>query len=194
MDLRISQARYIAAVSLAVDVKDVRKYLTGVHVTLLPGGGGARITASNGHILLRADDESTICNGDFPASIVQFTPDQLRAFKKKSNLDKPVDLTIVDDKTMRVEFDYTTSNAVIIDGVFPDVGRVIPELTDRQPLANAIPPALDQDYVAIMCTAARTMSDRASIRLHYSDALNSVRVSFPQSPAALGVVMPMRIK
>ena len=190
----ISQARYIAAASICQAVKDSRYYLLGVCFSTSKTGAGVRIAATDGHRLLSIEDREAEAGAVvFSDVIITFTKEQLAAFKKKGGQDMPVSISTNDDGTARVAHNGVTSAAVVVDGKFPDIDRVIPELERKGAGVRAI--GVNPRYIGDFATVARLLADvkEPHIALHFGDVRDAIRVQFGELDHVTGVVMPTRL-
>lgn len=191
-------AKQLAAVSHAIAKNDARYYLEGVHFSRVEkdlrvvGGDTTKVQATNGHILLELETDQPYFDVDAPSDyIIQFTTDQLRDIRKKSNADKPVTFSGLDDPlTSKMELGGTVSMVQVLDGRFPDTAKVWPKETNGA-LGSGM--GFNADYIATMTKAgkaAEPYADVTGMRFVFSDA--AAIVEYPGLDLK-GLIMPMRV-
>lgn len=130
-DFKVDLAALVAPVKFAISTEETRYYLNGIY--LHNPGSGLRAVATDGHKLCQNDTESV---GNIPSVIIP---------RKTVGL---IPTGIVDVGVSRNKVRFATADIIIvsklIDGTFPDYGRVIPQnntkiaKADRTGLAKAI--------------------------------------------------------
>lgn len=182
--------------------RDVRFYLNGI--CLDTTGPAPVFVATDGcrMLVVRVSLASTLPRGCYviPRAMLEAVkPVKLG----RGQGDAPVTLTVLapvaGTDTGRAELvGATTASAPLVDGRFPDWRRVVPSnLTGK-------PAQYNMDYLADLGTAARLLAGAKRTEACFpviahngcvsgrTDVHGSALVSFPRTPDAFGVLMPMR--
>ena len=192
-------AKQLAAVSYAVAKNDVRYYLKGVHFSRVEkdlrvvGGDTVKLQATDGHILLSVETDQPYFDVDAPSDyIIEFTADQLRDIRKKSNADKTVTFSGLDDPlTSTMELCGVVSPVQVVDGRFPDTAKVWPKETNGA-LASGM--GFNADYIAAMSKAGKAAEPNAKVaamRFVFADNMAAI-VEYPDLDLK-GLIMSMRV-
>jgi len=188
-------------VARVASTEETRYYLNGVYVEPHPIRG-VKLTATDGHRLLHAWDETGTCKG---SAIVRLSKPGLTAARFKAKSSKV--LSVADGVASVVSFNTTrfvsptyadiltvgdTTHSTrdwYVDGTFPDYQRVIP--TGEPEMAVA---SFNSDYIAdlgAIATTAGKVFDTAASMIVIPTGNNPARVSF-STEKLIGVIMPMR--
>lgn len=180
----------LIATYAAASKEEIRHYLQGVYVE--PRDGGVRLVATNGHILLRTDSE-----GFAPAEPIILSTDTMeKAFKAKGN--KPwvygdIETGIIQVVTWCGEGEPCPRLGVceftVVDGVFPDYARVIPERKSGFECA-----CFDPNLIAALHKAGSVFGKSYTMRLTGADETAPMLVDFSHAEHMLGVLMPRRFQ
>jgi DNA polymerase-3 subunit beta len=136
--------RLIDKTRFAISSEETRYYLNGIYLHAAERNGVAmlRAVATDGHRLARIDTPLPDGAKDMPGVIVpRKAVGELR--KLLDDTDDSVAVALSDTK-IRFAFDATVLTTKLIDGTFPDYGRVIPEgnekvlEADNKALAEAV--------------------------------------------------------
>ena len=127
-------ARLIDKTRFAISTEETRYYLNGLYLHTVSDGGGPRLraVATDGHRLALAEMAAPEGAAGLPGVIVPRKTVQ-EARRLLEDATGPVELQISPAK-IRFEFGRATLTSKVIDGSFPDYGRVIPR--DNQRVAS----------------------------------------------------------
>lgn len=177
------------AVYKATSTCQTRRYLGGVFVQ------DDRIVATNGHTLLRYvfDDHRT---GVVTSPFILKVDVNEKAMKPKHSEDAymHVDLErliietyLHDPETGEIGKRIGVCAFEVVDGVFPDYKRVIPDNTKNDDLVEI---AFDAAYVADFAAAAKLMGVKPVLRFVSGMEKKPANVLFSGVPQMDGVIMP----
>ncbi|HEY0052703.1 MAG TPA: DNA polymerase III subunit beta [Caulobacteraceae bacterium] len=124
-------ARLIDKTRFAVSTEETRYYLNGLYLHTVAEGGQAllRAVATDGHRLALAETPAPEGAAGGPGVIVpRKTIDQVRRLLDDGS--GPVEIQVSAQK-IRFEFGRASLTSKVIDGSFPDYGRVIPKGNDK---------------------------------------------------------------
>ncbi|MFN3228635.1 MAG: DNA polymerase III subunit beta [Asticcacaulis sp.] len=123
--------RLIDKTRFAVSTEETRYYLNGLYLHTLTDGGVSKLraVATDGHRLALAEMDAPAGSAGAPGVIVpRKTIDQVRRLLDDGS--GPVDIQVSAAK-IRFQFGQAALTSKIIDGAFPDYGRVIPRGNDK---------------------------------------------------------------
>ena len=128
-----TELRYlIDATRFAMATEETRYYLNGLHWHLsepsAEGGTRLFVVATDGHRLARAETNFTGTTGLPPVILSRKTVGELRKIIDETSEDVTVSLS---ETQVQVAFKDTVLFSRLIDGVYPEYHRVIPEQNDR---------------------------------------------------------------
>lgn len=180
--------KLLTAVNVASSTDKTRHYLQGVHLEVTPG----RIvyTATDGHILLTASEDTKHEVDRFSAIIPRAAIDQLKIPAKNGY----GDVTLTSRGGNKFTLDSKKTGVGIqgsfIDGSFPDWRRIValvdaPPRPDDKFVYTIVPRLLSRLGEAGKIVGAATPVFRPS-------GNNPWPVAFPSAPSIYGVVMPER--
>jgi DNA polymerase III sliding clamp (beta) subunit (PCNA family) len=173
-----------------MSTESFRYYLAGVAIQPHPHGG-AYLVSTDGHRLLCVYDESAVCDDDV---IVALSKDALKACKPaKGEAGRTLTVTADRAEVSNESGVVAACPSPLIDGVFPDWHRVIPETPSEFTGA----PAFNPQYVESFSKVARDLADhfdagKGTLRIAGMTPDNPALVQFPGVDHAFGVLMPMR--
>jgi DNA polymerase-3 subunit beta len=124
-------ARLIDKTRFAISTEETRYYLNGLYLHVVSEGGEARLraVATDGHRLALAETAAPEGSVGGPGVIIpRKTVDQVRRLLDDGS--GPVEVQVSQAK-VRFEFGRASLTSKVIDGSFPDYGRVIPKDNDR---------------------------------------------------------------
>lgn len=184
MQFMLTKAQVKAMLYLSAE-KDVRFYLSGIHVS--QDQRGTIIEATNGHVLgmLRVGETPK------PKANVILGRDSLKPLVAgpKSTMDNIIEFSVSDGNvTASTGGMVTTFKAV--DGVFPDVSRVTPtndSLNAKPDYPAQINPALLVRFVDV----AKALGYGSKVWIRHRDT-GTCLVSIGNIPEFIGVVMALR--
>jgi DNA polymerase-3 subunit beta len=116
----------------AISNEEIRYYLNGIflHTVDTPAGRRFRAVATDGHRLARADVPAPAGSEGMPGVIVpRKTVGEIQRLLEDPDADVTVELS---DAKIRVTVGAVVLTSKLIDGTFPDYGRVIPQGNDKE--------------------------------------------------------------
>jgi DNA polymerase-3 subunit beta len=116
----------------AISNEEIRYYLNGIflHTVDTPAGRRFRAVATDGHRLARADVPAPAGSEGMPGVIVpRKTVGEIQRLLEDPDADVVVELS---DAKIRVTVGAVVLTSKLIDGTFPDYGRVIPQGNDKE--------------------------------------------------------------
>lgn len=132
----------------AVSTEETRYYLNGVYMHIADGPDGRvlRCVATDGHRLAQIDADLPAGAEDMPGVIVpRKTVQELRKLVEEDEV--PIAVSVSETK-VRFATEAITLTSKVIDGTFPDYGRVIPKGNTRRMEVDASDFAKAVDRVA----------------------------------------------
>lgn len=193
----------IAAACTCLPSKDVRYYLNGVCFEQR-GETQLSLVATDGHRLIAvepADDIYSQVDDERENVIISFDKDTLADFRKVSNREKTVKLT-VSDTGVEVSYGGITRQAELIEGKYPDWQRIMPSdvAGEGNELAEA---AFNARYLSDFYTAGKFLSGSKDCIVEVSTRgmsatllrIYGARVvgSDESAQLARGVIMPVKM-
>lgn len=181
--------------AFAVSNEETRYYLNGVFLHVASGDEGPRLraVATDGHRLARVDAPLPEGAADMPGVIVpRKTVAELRKLLDEDDTDIAVS---VSETKLRFATPTVTLTSKVIDGTFPDYGRVIPHGNNRRLEVDANDFARAVDRVATVSserTRAVKLSldeDRLILSVHAPDAgaaEDELAVAYGDDPLEIG--------
>ena len=125
-------ARLIDKTRFAISTEETRYYLNGIHLHAMEAEGASllRAVATDGHRLALSETAMPDGASGMPAVIVpRKTVQEVR--RLVDDADDEVEVSVSESK-IRFQIGGATLTSKLIDGSFPDYGRVIPKGNDRQ--------------------------------------------------------------
>jgi DNA polymerase-3 subunit beta len=116
----------------AISNEEIRYYLNGIflHTVDTPAGRRFRAVATDGHRLARADAVAPAGSEGMPGVIVpRKTVGEIQRLLEDPETDVAVELS---EAKIRVTVGDVVLTSKLIDGTFPDYGRVIPQGNDKE--------------------------------------------------------------
>ncbi|MBV5345461.1 MAG: hypothetical protein JZU63_07995 [Rhodoferax sp.] len=170
------QADMLRAALLCASTQETKYYLCGV--SLEPSWDGARLVATDGHLMFLA----AIKTGDavFDKMILPSAA-LIKALKGY----KPAYLTLT-----KAGATWTLGDVVFqpVDGTFPDWTRIVPRVLPSDP----VPALFEPQYVVTMDKIASCLDGKGSEARIYSDGQSPAVVTFGARDDCLAVLMPKR--
>ncbi len=181
-------AMTLASVALARSVEEVRHYLQGVYIHPVDAGGLA-LVATDGHVLICARDPHA--EHDLEHGVIvrlQATAKQLA--QKCAGQDQRQMTTLIDLDAGTVTLAKGAAfPASVIDGTFPDYGRVMPwGRLKPAVIANSI--ALNHAHLATAGQAHDWLTGQRAVQLW--QVRKGEPVLIPHTAEACTIIMPMR--
>lgn len=122
----------IERTQFAISNEEIRYYLNGIflHTVDAPGAKHFRAVATDGHRLARADVPAPEGSAGMPGIIVpRKTVGEIQRLLDNPDADVGVELS---DAKIRFSVGDVVLTSKLIDGTFPDYGRVIPQGNDKE--------------------------------------------------------------
>lgn len=163
----------LAAVRHGVDRRIERKYLRGVYIEPLDGGG-AILVATNGHILLAGHDPDGFASR---GAIIETALTDTQLIKWGGG------------RKTGARLSHHNVTETCRDYTFPNWRRVIPEVTGKA--FETAGQCWHGDYLKRFVTAATRMGGNGGMSFTQPDARSPALVRFSGIPELFGVIMPM---
>jgi DNA polymerase III subunit beta len=163
---------------------DVRYYLSGVHVFSCDGRLCFEVT--DGHIMARVIQEK-YSGADIDLIISRSSLDRYKMEK-----DFPVEIVKKDNFSAIISCAGIDYSVELIDGVFPDIDRIIPRYEHKESPATYNP-----DYLSVVAKAWRAMFGRKKDNLkivQYGEAAPCMMQHLEDGYSFSAAIMPARIK
>ncbi len=169
----------IEKTQFAISTEETRYYLNGVYLHTLEAGGSRvlRVVSTDGHRLARVEVPAPEGSADIPGVII---PRKAVSEIQKLIEDPAASITIELSPTkIRLTFGDVILTSKLIDGTFPDYGRVIPAGNDKTLLVEKGPFAAAVDRVSTI-SAERGRA----VKLTLADGKLTLSVNNPDSGSA----------
>ena len=124
--------KLIERTQFAISNEEIRYYLNGIflHTVETPAGLSFRAVATDGHRLARADVPAPAGAAGMPGIIVpRKTVGEIQRLLEDPEQEITVELS---DAKIRLTVGDVVLTSKLIDGTFPDYGRVIPQANDKE--------------------------------------------------------------
>ncbi|MBD8878655.1 DNA polymerase III subunit beta [Roseibium polysiphoniae] len=124
--------KLIDATQFAISTEETRYYLNGIymHAVDTPEGSRFRAVATDGHRLAQAEVPAPSGSAGMPGIIVpRKTVGEIQKLLEEPGADVQIELS---DTKIRVTTASVVLTSKLIDGTFPDYGRVIPQGNDKE--------------------------------------------------------------
>ena len=191
-ELNIDSAYDLKALDLFIDRKDVRYFLTGLHLD------NKYMTATNGIVLLRIRHDQDLGLGEdgivvsLPKVTVKASDPQFSISIEETETPVPHGHGTVTNysRVARLFINDTVHNLEIIDGKYPDVAKVIPSENQTKQSDSAF----QSQYLELIAKAARLLNSNkkeTSCRL-YGETNSAHRVEISGRDDVEMVIMPTR--
>lgn len=171
--------RLVDKTQFAISTEETRYYLNGIylHVTEANGKAMLRAVATDGHRLAQAELEAPAGSQGLPGVIV---PRKTVAEIQKLLEDKEAEVTISLSATkIRVQVGAIVLTSKLIDGTFPDYGRVIPQGNDKTLIVDK------DEFAAAVDRVSTVSSERGrAVKLSLGDGKMVLSVTNPDSGSA----------
>ena len=163
----------------AISTEETRYYLNGIFLHTIEAGGALKLraVATDGHRLARADVDAPSGSEGMPGIIIpRKTVGELQ--KLIDNPELIIGIEISDSK-IRLSIGSVVLTSKLIDGTFPDYGRVIPSGNDKRLTVNRAEFAVSVDRVSTIS------SERGrAVKLSMADGRMTLAVTNPDSGSA----------
>lgn len=171
--------RLVDKTQFAISTEETRYYLNGIYLHVTDAGGKPmlRAVATDGHRLAQAELEAPAGAQGLPGVIV---PRKTVAEIQKLLEDKEAEVTISLSATkIRVQVGAIVLTSKLIDGTFPDYGRVIPQGNDKTLIVDK------DEFAAAVDRVSTVSSERGrAVKLSLGDGKMVLSVTNPDSGSA----------
>ncbi|MCL8381378.1 DNA polymerase III subunit beta [Xanthobacter aminoxidans] len=171
--------RLVDKTQFAISTEETRYYLNGIYLHVTDAGGKPmlRAVATDGHRLAQAELEAPAGSQGLPGVIV---PRKTVAEIQKLLEDKEAEVTISLSATkIRVQVGAIVLTSKLIDGTFPDYGRVIPQGNDKTLIVDK------DEFAAAVDRVSTVSSERGrAVKLSLGDGKLTLSVTNPDSGSA----------
>ncbi|WP_024276664.1 DNA polymerase III subunit beta [Xanthobacter sp. 126] len=171
--------RLVDKTQFAISTEETRYYLNGIYLHVTDAGGKPmlRAVATDGHRLAQAELEAPSGSQGLPGVIV---PRKTVAEIQKLLEDKEAEATISLSATkIRVQVGAIVLTSKLIDGTFPDYGRVIPQGNDKTLIVDK------DEFAAAVDRVSTVSSERGrAVKLSLGDGKLTLSVTNPDSGSA----------
>ncbi|WP_374252405.1 DNA polymerase III subunit beta [Xanthobacter sp.] len=171
--------RLVDKTQFAISTEETRYYLNGIYLHVTDAGGKPmlRAVATDGHRLAQAELEAPAGSQGLPGVIV---PRKTVAEIQKLLEDKEAEVTISLSATkIRVKVGAIVLTSKLIDGTFPDYGRVIPQGNDKTLIVDK------DEFAAAVDRVSTVSSERGrAVKLSLGDGKLTLSVTNPDSGSA----------
>ena len=174
--------RLVDKTQFAISTEETRYYLNGIYLHVAEPGAGRtkptlRAVATDGHRLAQAELDAPEGTTGLPGVII---PRKTVAEVQKLLEDKDAEVTVSLSTTkIRVAVGAIVLTSKLIDGTFPDYGRVIPAGNDKLLMVDK------SDFAAAVDRVSTVSSERGrAVKLALSDGKLVLSVTNPDSGSA----------
>lgn len=174
--------RAIEATAFAMSTEETRYYLNGVFVHPAPEGGALRFVSTDGHRLAHHDVPGDFAGADWRAILPRPTVAMLHPILKAKGAAPEIRLS-VGHTWARIASGETEILTKLIDGTYPDYGRVIPRSFEREAWIHAT--ALGDAIKGILATIT---GKGLGVRLSYEPG--SLSLSAGEEDGAAEITIP----
>ena len=172
-------ARLVERTQFAISTEETRYYLNGIFLHAIPGEDGSRLraVATDGHRLARAEMAAPAGAEGMPGIIV---PRKAVAEIQKLIGEAEDDIRVeLSDAKIRFTVGSVVMTSKLIDGTFPDYGRVIPTGNDKALTLDR------QSFSAAVDRVSTISSERGrAVKLAVSDGQLLLTVNSPDAGTA----------
>ena len=173
--------RLVDKTQFAISTEETRYYLNGIYLHVTEPAGKAKPTlravATDGHRLAQAELEAPDGAAGLPGVIV---PRKTVAEIQKLLEDKDAEVTVsLSPSKIRVAVGQVVLTSKLIDGTFPDYGRVIPQGNDKILMVDK------GDFAAAVDRVSTVSSERGrAVKLSLAEGKLTLSVTNPDSGSA----------
>lgn len=171
--------RLIDKTKFAISTEETRYYLNGIffHTADADSGKTLRAVATDGHRLAQADMSCPESAGDIPGVIIpRKTVHELHRLIEESG--ETVTVAVSASK-VRFEIGSVTLTSKLIDGTFPDYGRVIPQANDKELKVQ------NSDFISAVDRVSTIASERGrAVKLNLASDKLILSVNNPEGGSA----------
>ncbi|MHC5655084.1 DNA polymerase III subunit beta [Stappia sp.] len=169
----------IDATQFAISTEETRYYLNGIYLHAVAGEDGDRLrgVATDGHRLARAEVPAPAGAMGMPGVIVpRKTVGEIQKLLEAPDAETRVEIS---DTKIRITTGDVVLTSKLIDGTFPDYGRVIPQNNDKEMLVDR------DEFKAAVDRVSTISSERGrAVKLAMSEGRMILTVVNPDSGSA----------
>ncbi|GLK85028.1 DNA polymerase III subunit beta [Ancylobacter defluvii] len=170
--------RLVDKTQFAISTEETRYYLNGIYFHVADAGGPVlRAVATDGHRLAQAQTEAPAGAAGMPGVIVpRKAVAEIQRLAENGEAEVTVELSTA---KIRVSLDRVVLTSKLIDGTFPDYGRVIPLNNDKTLVVEKA------DFAAAVDRVSTVASERGrAVKLSIADGKLTLSVTNPDSGSA----------
>jgi len=172
-------ARLVERTQFAISTEETRYYLNGIFLHTIDSGGSLKLraVATDGHRLARAEMEAPAGSEGMPGIIVpRKTVAEIQKLLGEADDTVTVELS---DAKIRFTLGKVVMTSKLIDGTFPDYGRVIPTGNDKALTLDR------QTFSSAVDRVSTISSERGrAVKLAVADSQLTLTVNSPDSGTA----------
>ena len=170
--------RLVDKTQFAISTEETRYYLNGIYLHVADAGGPVlRAVATDGHRLAQAQTAAPNGAAGMPGVIV---PRKAVAEIQRLAEDGDAEVTVeLSSSKIRISLDRVVLTSKLIDGTFPDYGRVIPTGNDKTLIVDKA------DFASAVDRVSTVASERGrAVKLSIADGKLTLSVTNPDSGSA----------
>ncbi len=171
--------RLIDKTQFAISTEETRYYLNGIYLHAVDGEGGLKLraVATDGHRLAQVEMEAPEGSTGMPGVIIP----RKTVAEVQRLVEDPEALMTIDISTAKIRFALgsVVLTSKLIDGTFPDYGRVIPRNNEKELIVEK------SDFAAAVDRVSTVSSERGrAVKLTLADSRLTLTVTNPDSGSA----------
>ncbi|RTL86860.1 DNA polymerase III subunit beta [Ancylobacter aquaticus] len=170
--------RLVDKTQFAISTEETRYYLNGIYLHVADAGGPVlRAVATDGHRLAQAQTTAPAGAIGMPGVIVpRKAVAEIQRLAENADAEVTVELSAA---KIRVSLDRVVLTSKLIDGTFPDYGRVIPVGNDKTLIVDKA------DFASAVDRVSTVASERGrAVKLSIADGKLTLSVTNPDSGSA----------
>lgn len=170
--------RLVDKTQFAISTEETRYYLNGIYLHVADAGGPVlRAVATDGHRLAQAQTTAPTGASGMPGVIVpRKAVAEIQRLAENADAEVTVELSAA---KIRVSLDRVVLTSKLIDGTFPDYGRVIPVGNDKTLVVDKA------DFASAVDRVSTVASERGrAVKLSIADGKLTLSVTNPDSGSA----------
>ncbi|GLK74161.1 DNA polymerase III subunit beta [Ancylobacter dichloromethanicus] len=170
--------RLVDKTQFAISTEETRYYLNGIYLHVADAGGPVlRAVATDGHRLAQAQTAAPSGAIGMPGVIVpRKAVAEIQRLAENADAEVTVELSTA---KIRVSLDRVVLTSKLIDGTFPDYGRVIPSGNDKTLIVDKA------DFASAVDRVSTVASERGrAVKLSIGDGKLTLSVTNPDSGSA----------
>ena len=170
--------RLVDKTQFAISTEETRYYLNGIYLHVADAGGPVlRAVATDGHRLAQAQTAAPSGAAGMPGVIVsRKAVAEIQRLAEDGDAEVTVELS---SSKIRISLDRVVLTSKLIDGTFPDYGRVIPTGNDKTLIVDKA------DFASAVDRVSTVASERGrAVKLSIADGKLTLSVTNPDSGSA----------